>query len=65
MVFIFAAMIITAAVGMAKNGSGLAVVGQVACFVVPILAILWIRIRKESKARARKRTVDKVTAGMD
>ncbi|KAF9133261.1 hypothetical protein BGW39_010179 [Mortierella sp. 14UC] len=54
MVFIFAAMIVTAAVGMAKNGSGLAVMGQVACFVVPILAILWIRIRKESKARARK-----------
>ncbi|KAF9092208.1 hypothetical protein BGX29_010567 [Mortierella sp. GBA35] len=54
MIFVFASLICTAAVGMARNSSGLAVMGQVACFVIPILAILWIRIRKESKARARK-----------
>lgn len=54
MVFIFGALIVTAAVGMARNESGLAVMGQVACFVIPILAILWIRVRKEGKARARK-----------
>ncbi|KAK3848225.1 MAG: hypothetical protein J3R72DRAFT_518906 [Linnemannia gamsii] len=54
MVSIFATMIVIASVGMARNVNGLAVMGQVACFVIPILAILWIRIRKESKARARK-----------
>ncbi|KAF9549878.1 hypothetical protein EC957_002449 [Mortierella hygrophila] len=54
MVFIFGALIVTAAVGMARNQAGLAVMGQVACFVIPVLAILWIRVRKEGKARARK-----------
>ncbi|KAF9340009.1 hypothetical protein BGZ91_003885 [Linnemannia elongata] len=54
MVLIFGALIVTAAVGMARNQTGLAVMGQVACFVIPILAILWIRVRKEGKARARK-----------
>lgn len=54
MVFVFGGLIVTAAVGMARNGSGLAVMGQVACFVIPVLAILWIRVRKEAKARARK-----------
>ncbi|KAG0308417.1 hypothetical protein BGZ98_008037 [Dissophora globulifera] len=44
-----------ALVGISKSGSGLALLSQGACFVLPIIAVLWIRIRKESVSKAEKR----------
>ncbi|KAI1317535.1 hypothetical protein EDD11_008229 [Mortierella claussenii] len=51
---IFVGLFTTAAVGI-KSGSGLAIMSQGACFILPIIAILWIRVRKETKAKARKK----------
>ncbi|KAF9950066.1 hypothetical protein BGZ72_008222 [Mortierella alpina] len=52
---IFSALFATAAVGITRSGSGLAIMGQGACFILPVLAVLWIRVRKETKAKARKK----------
>ncbi|KAG0015267.1 hypothetical protein BGZ81_011780, partial [Podila clonocystis] len=48
---------ITAAVtwGITKSGHNLGTMAQGACFILPILIVIWIKIRKETKARARKR----------
>ncbi|KAF9309840.1 hypothetical protein BG003_009220 [Podila horticola] len=48
---------ITAAVtwGITKSGHNLGTMAQGACFILPILILIWIKIRKETKARARKR----------
>ncbi|KAF8983830.1 hypothetical protein BGZ46_009398 [Entomortierella lignicola] len=44
-----------AVVGISLSSSSTSIMGQLACFVLPIFAVLWIRIRKETKTRARKK----------
>ncbi|KAG0215958.1 hypothetical protein BGX28_007184 [Mortierella sp. GBA30] len=52
---IFTALFTTAAIGITRSGSGLAIMGQGACFILPVIAVLWIRVRKETKTKARKK----------
>ncbi|KAF9400248.1 hypothetical protein BGX21_004672 [Mortierella sp. AD011] len=54
MFFVFACLLAGAALGVSMNSS-LSIMGQGACFILPIIAVLWIRIRKETTARARKK----------
>ncbi|KAF9394746.1 hypothetical protein CPC16_010396 [Podila verticillata] len=53
----FALAGITAAVtwGITTSGHNLGTMAQGACFVIPILIVIWVKVRKETKARARKR----------
>ncbi|KAG0038863.1 hypothetical protein BGZ82_010579 [Podila clonocystis] len=55
---------ITAAVtwGISKSGHNLGTMAQGACFILPILIVIWIKIRKETKARARKRVYNTLRA---
>ncbi|KAG0052623.1 hypothetical protein BGZ83_002339 [Gryganskiella cystojenkinii] len=58
-VFIFTGLFVAAAVGIARSGRsssppGFQIMGQTACFILPVLVILWIRLRKDSSAKARK-----------
>ncbi|KAG0084291.1 hypothetical protein BGZ92_010011 [Podila epicladia] len=48
---------ITASVawGITKSGHNLGTMAQGACFILPVLIVIWVKIRKETKARARKR----------
>ncbi|KAG0019052.1 hypothetical protein BGZ81_009951 [Podila clonocystis] len=55
MVLVFAGLAATAAIGMSQKGSVLSIMGQGSCFILPVIAVLWIRIRKETKARSRKK----------
>ncbi|KAI7819415.1 hypothetical protein BC939DRAFT_264082 [Gamsiella multidivaricata] len=55
MFIVFVGLFTTAAIGISKTGTALSIMSQGACFVLPIIAVLWIRIRKETKARARKK----------
>ncbi|KAF9577202.1 hypothetical protein BGW38_007747, partial [Lunasporangiospora selenospora] len=54
-VLVFSALFAASAVGISQTGSALSILGQGACFILPVIAILWIRVRKETKARARKK----------
>lgn len=55
MIFVFAGLAATAAIGMSQRGTALSIMGQGSCFILPVIAVLWIRIRKETKARSRKK----------
>ncbi|KAG0089014.1 hypothetical protein BGZ93_000941 [Podila epicladia] len=55
MVLVFAGLAATAAIGMSQKSSALSIMGQGSCFILPVIAVLWIRIRKETKARSRKK----------
>ncbi|KAF9428177.1 hypothetical protein BGZ94_003183 [Podila epigama] len=55
MAVVFLGLAATAAVGMAQKGSALSIMAQGACFVLPVIAVLWIRIRKETKTRSRRK----------
>ncbi|KAG0222760.1 hypothetical protein BGX31_008898 [Mortierella sp. GBA43] len=55
MFFVFSGLLATAIVGISMTGTGLSIMSQGACFVLPIIAVIWIRVRKESKAKARKK----------
>lgn len=55
MVFVFAGLAATAAIGMSQKGSALSIMGQGSCFILPVIVVLWIRIRKETKTRSRKK----------
>ncbi|KAI8605365.1 hypothetical protein EDD21DRAFT_363723 [Dissophora ornata] len=55
MCIIFAGLFTAAAVGISKTGSSLAIMSQGSCFILPVIVVLWIRIRKEVKAKARKK----------
>ncbi|KAH7055104.1 hypothetical protein BKA57DRAFT_532793 [Linnemannia elongata] len=37
------------------GSSNLAIMGQGICFLLPIVIVVWVKVRKESKARARRR----------
>ncbi|KAF9120752.1 hypothetical protein BGW39_011118 [Mortierella sp. 14UC] len=37
------------------RSSNLAIMGQGICFILPIIIIVWVKVRKETKARARRR----------
>ena len=55
----FGCLFVAAAMGIARGGqsgapSGFQIMGQSACFILPVLVILWIRLRKDSSAKARK-----------
>ncbi|KAF9897938.1 hypothetical protein BX616_004738, partial [Lobosporangium transversale] len=54
MSIVFTVLFAGTAVGLGR-GSNLAIMSQAACFILPIVALLWLRVRKEMKARARKR----------
>ncbi|KAF9184078.1 hypothetical protein BGZ51_003580 [Haplosporangium sp. Z 767] len=55
MLLVFGSLFATAAVGITRNGSGLSIMSQGACFILPVIAVLWIRVRKEAKSKARKK----------
>ncbi|KAF9931350.1 hypothetical protein FBU30_010385 [Linnemannia zychae] len=54
--FILAALTGAAGYGLSKIGSSnLAIMGQGICFLLPIAVIIWVKIRRETKARACRR----------
>ena len=53
--FFLAAVLSASVAGIVQTGTNFAVVGQGGCFLLPITIVLWAKIRKETKARARKR----------
>ncbi|KAF9382430.1 hypothetical protein CPC16_009357 [Podila verticillata] len=55
MILVFVGLAATAAIGMSQKGSALSIMGQGSCFILPVIVVLWIRIRKETKARSRKK----------
>ncbi|KAG0267592.1 hypothetical protein BG011_002900 [Mortierella polycephala] len=55
MLLVFASLFATAAVGITRSGSSLSIMSQGACFILPVIAVLWVRIRKEAKSKARKK----------
>ncbi|KAF9965825.1 hypothetical protein BGZ70_004025 [Mortierella alpina] len=64
---VFLAAILSASVaGIVQTGTNYSVVGQGGCFLLPITIVLWAKIRKETKARACKRTsVPETAQGLD
>ncbi|KAF9379650.1 hypothetical protein CPB97_008845 [Podila verticillata] len=53
--FVLAGITAVVTWGITKSGHNLGTMAQGACFVIPILIVIWVKIRKETKARARKR----------
>ncbi|GJJ72878.1 hypothetical protein EMPS_05236 [Entomortierella parvispora] len=58
---LFSCLFVAAAVGVARAGrssapslSAFQIMAQSACFILPVLIILWIRLRKDSNVKARK-----------
>ncbi|KAF9335177.1 hypothetical protein BG006_000704 [Podila minutissima] len=52
---VLAAITATVTWAITKSGHNLGTMAQGACFILPILIAIWVKIRKETKARARKR----------
>ena len=55
MFIVFAGLFSAAVVGISMTGSNLAILSQGSCFILPVIAVLWVRVRKESKTKARKK----------
>ncbi|KAG0070283.1 hypothetical protein BGZ89_000977 [Linnemannia elongata] len=53
---VFLGLASIAGYALSKIGSSnLAIMGQGICFLLPIVIVVWVKVRKESKARARRR----------
>ncbi|KAG0046360.1 hypothetical protein BGZ83_008460 [Gryganskiella cystojenkinii] len=55
---VFIAITAAATIGIIHAGTNLAIMGQGACFVLPVIVIVWYKIRKETKAIARRKVKD-------
>ncbi|KAF9941097.1 hypothetical protein BGZ67_005956 [Mortierella alpina] len=53
--FFLAAILSASVVGIVQTGTNYSVVGQGGCFLLPIMIVIWAKIRKETKARACKK----------
>ncbi|KAF9351909.1 hypothetical protein BGX26_010162 [Mortierella sp. AD094] len=48
-------LIPAAVIGISRSGTNVSILGQGACFLLPILVIIWIKIRSGIEARARRK----------
>ncbi|KAF9907719.1 hypothetical protein EC991_010666 [Linnemannia zychae] len=62
--FFILALAGAAGYALSKIGSSnLAIMGQGICFLLPIVIVVWIKVRKETKARARRRSSSSIEGG--
>ncbi|KAF9106387.1 hypothetical protein BGX29_009680 [Mortierella sp. GBA35] len=55
-ILFFIGLATAAGYALSKIGSSnLAIMGQGICFILPIILVVWVKVRKETKARARRR----------
>ncbi|KAF9576562.1 hypothetical protein BGW38_008136, partial [Lunasporangiospora selenospora] len=53
--FLICSVIAAAVFGISNVGSNLAIMGQGACFLLPIIIVVWIKVRRTSKTKARRK----------
>ncbi|KAI7823226.1 hypothetical protein BC939DRAFT_452180 [Gamsiella multidivaricata] len=52
---LLAGVIVAAVTGIMHKGTNLAVMGQGACFLLPVIIVIWVKVRTETNARSRRR----------